>query len=240
MRFTANLAPEFNLKEKPWITTKQRMKSSTRQLSTTRNNTPFGWQTVTIQTAGEMGAKSAQRRSVSSIFSRSGRICARYHCAKQWDKTADELVPSMSTKTPWCMSSEPNGGKIRLFCFPYAGGGTVAFRLWQKYLPQAIRVCPVQLPGRGPRIGEPAFTDLNLLVQSAASALGPYFDQSFAFFGHSMGALIAFELARLLQFRKGPAPLHLFLAGQAAPHLPRNEAPMHQLPQPELVNALRH
>jgi len=55
-----------------------------------------------------------------------------------------------------------------------------------------------------------------------------------------MGALIAFELARLLQFRKGPAPLHLFLAGQAAPHLPRNEAPMHQLPQPELVNALRH
>jgi medium-chain acyl-[acyl-carrier-protein] hydrolase len=76
------------------------------------------------------------------------------------------------------------------------------------------------------------------LVEALAAAL-PLAGVPFAFFGHSMGALIAFELARELARRGRPGPLHLFVSGRRAPQVPDREEPLHRLPDPEFVVRLR-
>src|SRR5438094_5975985 len=95
-------------------------------------------------------------------------------------------------------SSSYSQARLRLFCFPYAGGGASIFRTWLNAFPSEIEVCPIQLPGRENRLLEPPFTQLPLLVQTLADALRLCLDLPFAFFGHSLGALISFELARRL------------------------------------------
>ncbi|HEY1379547.1 MAG TPA: thioesterase domain-containing protein, partial [Gemmataceae bacterium] len=106
---------------------------------------------------------------------------------------------------------------VRLFCFPYAGGGASVFRGWADGLPSAVEVCPVQMPGRETRFREPAFTRLPLLIEALAESLYPHLDRPFAFFGHSLGALVAFELARRLRRDGSPEPQHLFVSGSGAP-----------------------
>jgi medium-chain acyl-[acyl-carrier-protein] hydrolase len=133
-------------------------------------------------------------------------------------KRVGEKDPFMIARTPWLASRKlnPSAG-VRLFCFPYAGGGDSIFRAWQKGLPEEIEVCPVQLPGRGTRISEPPFIELSPLVRAASQALAPHLDKPFAFFGHSMGALVGFELARHLRRGGGPQPVHLFVSGRCSP-----------------------
>lgn len=127
---------------------------------------------------------------------------------------------------------------MRLFCLPYAGGGASIYRLWPSELPADIDVCAIQLPGRESRLRDPAFTALSPLVHSLAQALLPALDLPFALTGHSMGALIAFELARLLRREHGLSPLHLFVSARRAPQLPSPDPPIHQLPQPAFVDSL--
>jgi len=81
--------------------------------------------------------------------------------------------------------------RIRLFCFPYAGGSSQIFRNWSDSLSQEIEVCLLQLPGRGNRIQEPAHTGLDALVQDIFEGIIPYLSKPFAFFGHSMGGVFA-------------------------------------------------
>jgi medium-chain acyl-[acyl-carrier-protein] hydrolase len=133
----------------------------------------------------------------------------------------------------------PPGG-LRLFCFPYAGGGASFFRPWARALPEAVLLCPVQLPGRESRLREPLLTALPQLTRAIAGALAPYFREPFAFFGHSMGALIGYELARLLRSEHGAEPACLFISACPAPQVPRREEERtFNLPEPELVNKLR-
>ena len=106
---------------------------------------------------------------------------------------------------------------MRLFCFPYAGGGDSIFHLWQQSLSNTIEVCPVQLPGRAARIAEPPWTDMDQLLRALGRALTPYLDKPFALFGHSMGALIAFNLARHLRRECDAQPIHLFVSGRCSP-----------------------
>ena len=97
----------------------------------------------------------------------------------------------------WVTCPKPRAqARLRLFCFPYAGGGTSIFRTWLDDLPPSIQICSVQLPGRESRLREPCFTRLEPLVQALVQAFPPYLDMPYAFFGHSLGALIGFELAR--------------------------------------------
>jgi medium-chain acyl-[acyl-carrier-protein] hydrolase len=128
---------------------------------------------------------------------------------------------------------------LRLFCLPYAGGATDIFRPWSNLLPSNIEVCPIQLPGRGGRLLEPPFTNLSLLVEALTSELRPYLDRPFALFGHSMGAIIVFELARQLRSKQINEPLHLFVSGWRAPQIPRREQPSFDLPEAEFLNKLR-
>ena len=149
-------------------------------------------------------------------------------------------MSSTSTFDTWVSWSKPNPqASLRLFCFPYAGGAAQTFRTWPDSLPMAFEVCPVELPGRGKRITSAPFTRLQLLVQALAIALLPYLDKPFAFFGHSMGGLVSFELARLLRKNYGISPVHLFVSGYRAPQVPDPDPPIHALPEPEFLEELR-
>jgi medium-chain acyl-[acyl-carrier-protein] hydrolase len=127
-----------------------------------------------------------------------------------------------------------------LFTFPYAGGGAGTYRQWQSAMPEDIEVCPVHLPGRERRFRETPFVRVEPLIESFAAAMLPWLDRPFALFGHSMGAIIAYELARLLAPRPAASLLlRVFLSARAAPHLPSTEPILHNLPDDEFIAELR-
>jgi medium-chain acyl-[acyl-carrier-protein] hydrolase len=123
----------------------------------------------------------------------------------------------------------PNQPRLKVFCFPYAGGAASAYRQWADLLPPDIDLCPIQLPGRATRFGEAPYRRLEDLVSEAAAALRSCLDGPFALFGHSMGALVAFEVARELRRRGGPVPVLLAVAGHEAPDCPDPDPPMGHL-----------
>lgn len=132
------------------------------------------------------------------------------------------------------------GAQIRLFCFPYAGGGASIFRSWSEQVPSEIDVCPIQLPGRENRLLHPPFSEIHLLIDALVLALLPYLDVPYAFFGHSMGALISFELARYLRrIEYNSYPVHIFVSGHRAPHLRDSNLLTYHLPEKAFVEELR-
>jgi medium-chain acyl-[acyl-carrier-protein] hydrolase len=130
---------------------------------------------------------------------------------------------------------------LRLFCFPYAGAGANAYRGWAGAPFRGVEIAAVQLPGRETRHAEPPFTSLAPLVAALVRELSPYLDDKpFAFFGHSMGALVSFELARELRRAGHRAPQALFLSGRRAPDsfgLARDVV-LHRLGDAELIEEL--
>ncbi|HTK07071.1 MAG TPA: alpha/beta fold hydrolase [Ktedonobacteraceae bacterium] len=120
---------------------------------------------------------------------------------------------------------------LRMFCFPYAGGGATLFRRWSEQLPATVEVLPVQLPGRENLVKEQAYTSLGQLVAALAPVIQPYCDKPFIFFGHSMGAFVCYELARYLQKEKLATPRHLFISANRAPHLPNPWPLLYDLPE---------
>ena len=128
--------------------------------------------------------------------------------------------------------------RLRLFAFPYGGGGASIFREWSKALPDEIEVCPVQLPGREDRSREKPFTKMSSLIHELATALCSFADLPFAFFGHSMGALIAFELARQLGSIRERLS-HVFVSSCRAPHTFTGSLGRHLLSDPQLVDEMR-
>jgi medium-chain acyl-[acyl-carrier-protein] hydrolase len=125
--------------------------------------------------------------------------------------------------------------RVRLICLPYAGGSASLFRSWRLPAELAAEVLAVQLPGRENRAGEPPVRRLEPVVRALAGELAPLLDRPFAFFGHSMGALLAFELARVLRQGGGPAPAHLYVSAHRAPDLPNRHPGISTLPDAEFV-----
>lgn len=125
---------------------------------------------------------------------------------------------------------DPRG---RLLCVPFAGGGAGIFRSWPAAMPFA-HVVPLQLPGRERRLRERAYTAMGALIDDLAPAVVPLLDRPFAIFGHSMGAAIAFELARRLR-DLGHVPAHLFLSARRAPGEPPLHPPLFALPDARLI-----
>jgi len=127
---------------------------------------------------------------------------------------------------------------IRLFCCPYAGGSEAIFRSWQAALGPGINVVPLQLPGRGVRIKDPLLKDIVPVINAASQALASHLDKPFAFFGHSMGSTISFELARALRKLRGVQPIHLFVSGSCCP---QEVGPHYReaLPETEIKDTLR-
>jgi len=129
--------------------------------------------------------------------------------------------------------------QLRLLCFPYAGGMCTIFREWPNWLPREIEVWPVELPGRGKRLKEPLFKHLIPLVDVMIADLFPYLDKPFALFGHSLGALLGFEMARRLSRDYDRGPVHLFVSGQDAPQVPKTGIPWHTLPDADFWQRIR-
>jgi medium-chain acyl-[acyl-carrier-protein] hydrolase len=139
----------------------------------------------------------------------------------------------------WFKAVTPNpSATLRLFCFPYAGGGSAIFRGWPRQLPEEVEVVSALLPGREGRFREPPLDRVGDVIDAAAENILPWLDRPFAFFGHSMGALVSFELARRLRRDYGREPEHLFVSGRPAPQLPEEDPPIYDLPEPEFVAEL--
>ena len=144
------------------------------------------------------------------------------------------------TINPWISCSKPNtNAKLRLFCFPYAGGVASTFSSWSESLTSKVEICPIELPGHGHRITERPFNRMKPLIHELACGLLPYLNKPFVFFGHSMGGLVSFELTHLLYQRYGLSPVHLFVSGRRAPQVPKSEPPIYHLPEAEFINELR-
>jgi acyl transferase domain-containing protein/surfactin synthase thioesterase subunit len=147
---------------------------------------------------------------------------------------------SASDDPSWIVRFQPRfEAKLRLFCFPYAGAGASIFRSWAEALPPEIEVCALQFPGREDRLGETPFTRFAPLVQAIVPMIQPHLDIPFAFFGHSVGALVSFELVRELRRQGCPSPSHLFVSALRAPQLLDMNLPIHRLPEPQFIEALQ-
>lgn len=131
--------------------------------------------------------------------------------------------------------SEPG---LTLFCIPHAGGGESVYRYWTSDLaPEAI-VKRLQLPGRESRFGEPVLTTLDAALADLFRAAERDISRPFALFGHSMGALLAFELAHKLRENTAREPVHFFVSACRAPHFPPLAVPCSDLPQKDLIDTI--
>jgi medium-chain acyl-[acyl-carrier-protein] hydrolase len=143
-------------------------------------------------------------------------------------------------KNPWFQIKTPNPmASMRLFCFPYAGGSANIYLDWAEHLPRDVEVIALQYPGRGHRFSEPLISNCDEMISQLVSHISPLLDKPFAFFGHSNGALISFELARALQKRGHDRQVHHFLSGRGPVQLPRRSVELlHRLPDDEFKRKL--
>lgn len=147
---------------------------------------------------------------------------------------------SQSARSPWFYIPKPRPeAGLRLFCFPYAGGGITPFLPWASSLPDWLEVVAVQPPGRGLRMRERPFTRLEPLVAGLQEVIAPLLDRPFVFLGYSLGALVAFELARARRAQGQSLPRALLVAARSAPQLPLAYPPTHALPLEPFVAELR-
>lgn len=154
------------------------------------------------------------------------------------------MTPSFSTAglraSCWIGGERADTARVRLFCFPFAGGAASLFRDWSARLPADIAVFSLQLPGRENRIREAPHRAMPDVVDDIVAKLEPWLDEPLIFFGYSLGALIAFETARELRRRGRPLPRRLFIASSAAPHCrTQRRIPIHRLPFDQLIHEIR-
>jgi surfactin synthase thioesterase subunit len=139
---------------------------------------------------------------------------------------------------PWFVRQPSPDRRFRLFCFAYAGGSAASFAAWQAELDPAIEVCAIQLPGRGSRFGESPCRSMPELVLRIAEKVAGQNDLPFAFFGHSLGALMAYEVACYCARHGLPMPEHLFASGCNAPQMRSPSKNLHLYADAHLISAL--
>lgn len=115
--------------------------------------------------------------------------------------------------------TKPNS-KIRVICFHYAGGSPAAFYSWVNNFPNNLELAALQLPGRATRFTEPLLSNMDLVINHVFNEFKKHLDKPYILFGHSVGALIAYELTRKLQNESLPVAKHLIASGSRAPHIP--------------------
>jgi medium-chain acyl-[acyl-carrier-protein] hydrolase len=160
------------------------------------------------------------------------------------DKKGERLIPKSivtvnEEPNSWFVCYKPNStARLRLFCFPYAGGGASSFYTWTKELTSDIEIIGIQMPGLESRFKERPIKSVELVVKMLAYAIYSKLNKPFAFFGHSLGAFIGFELTRQLGKQFGLKPVHLFVSGIRAPHTPNSNPSIHRLPRGAFLKEL--
>jgi medium-chain acyl-[acyl-carrier-protein] hydrolase len=151
------------------------------------------------------------------------------------------MVMQVMSKTDWLVRLDRPGATVRrrIFLFPYAGGGPQVFRDWAALLGPAVEVVAVQLPGRGRRLAQAPMTNVRKAVELIADAIAPHTDLPYAFFGHSMGALLSFEIVRSFRELGLRLPSHLFVSACRAPTERSHRPPIGALADDALVAELR-
>lgn len=130
---------------------------------------------------------------------------------------------------------------LQLFCLPYSGASAMFYNRWRRHVPEWLKLHPLELPGRGIRFNEPLTSDMSALADALARQVGPQLQLPYAVLGHSMGALLGFELVHALQALGCPSPLALYASGATAPT--QREDRLHGYDRPksdaELLSELR-
>lgn len=139
----------------------------------------------------------------------------------------------------WLSARDLQAEGIRLFCLPHAGSGAAGFYRWKRLLPPSIAVCPVLLPGREARLAEASLTDVIPIVEGLHAEAREYLDRPYAIFGHSMGALLAYEWARRIAVEGLPGPVCLFASGRNAPQRTTGHTELHRLGAEAFVSELK-
>lgn len=165
-----------------------------------------------------------------------------------YTKTDDELKdhgPSTENErklqddpSRWLRRTETRSASMRLFCLPYAGGSARLFREWSEWCAPEIEVVAVEFPGRGSHARSSLISDMDTMIDRLLPVIDSMSDKPFALFGHSMGALISFELSRALSRTGRRCPIHLFVSAMRPPHV-QGEYKLHNLPDRQFVEALR-
>jgi len=145
----------------------------------------------------------------------------------------------LDTPGPWFCRAAEVTAPVRLFYFPCAGGNAAAIAGWQAHLGTAVELHVAALPGRGARLFDEPPRDLDDLVAHLTGAVADLADRRFAFFGHSLGALVAFEVARGLRRQGSAMPECLWVAGAEGPRTRAVRHRLHDLPEAEFIQALR-
>lgn len=123
---------------------------------------------------------------------------------------------------------------MKLFCLPYAGGSSVIYSSWKKYINSSIELCPIELTGRGKRYNEPFYSNINEAVEDVYKQIkDEIIEDEYAIFGHSMGSLIAYELCHKIIKEKDRNPEHVFFSGYKAPNIPYDEEQTYNLSDDE-------
>ncbi|MDZ4684667.1 MAG: alpha/beta fold hydrolase [Planctomycetaceae bacterium] len=139
----------------------------------------------------------------------------------------------------WLTIRPRDQASARIFCLPYAGSGASVFSHWQSSLPSSLEVCPIQLPGRENRLTEPPVRVVQELAEQIARQILPWLNRPFVLFGHSYGALLAFEVIRSLRRSGSPAPVKLLVSAFCAPRVRPFHRGLHQLDRKELMQWLQ-
>ncbi len=161
---------------------------------------------------------------------------------------AQHNIDASRVSNPWFMVPSPRPqASLRLFCFAYAGGNANIFRSWADQLDEQIELIAIQLPGRGARFNEPLLDSMESILEQLRLVFKDQYHRPYAFFGHSMGASIAFELSRIIQQRAKTdsdvlLPSRLIVSGRKGPSFVEEQErePIHNLPKEEFINRLKN
>lgn len=140
--------------------------------------------------------------------------------------------------SPWFLSRPNSQARLRMFCFSYAGGNGSTYLPWQEQLGPSVELVAVQLPGRGSRMSEAPMSSLPALVEQIAARIQFPDRLPFVFYGHSLGGLIAFELARYCKLRWMRSPRKLIVSGCDAPRFRKAIRNVHELEGDAFIEAL--
>jgi medium-chain acyl-[acyl-carrier-protein] hydrolase len=153
-----------------------------------------------------------------------------------------ELIAMPAPTETWfkCFAHGSRAPRWRLLCLPYAGGSAGIYSRWANYLPSDVELLAVQYPGREERMGETPIGDLLTLARTLAGIVQALPPRPYAVFGHSLGALIGFEMVRALRKKGQPLPQWLFLSGSGGPRINTYcDNPRHRWTDEAFVEELR-